>query len=175
MTNLDTRTRTIYFIDEVTQEGAAEFVKNIRTLDRTPHRPIKVILSTEGGDVDAGILMYQSMKLCKSKIIIEAFGQVESIGVLLLQAGHRRIVGPMTTLMDHEGAVTATDLAPDEAYQTVEAYRQQFDTISDEIYERVSSKSKITRKEFDTKVRSSYCLSGTDIVDAGYADEVRWW
>jgi hypothetical protein len=81
----------------------------------------------------------------------------------------------MTTLLDHEGTLTVKNRAPEEAYQTVEAYREQFDAISNEIFDRVSKKSRVTRKQFDTMVRSSYSLSGQDIVDAGYADEVRSW
>jgi ATP-dependent protease ClpP protease subunit len=172
--NIDVKTRTVYFINTVTTEAAAEFVKNIRMLDRIKSR-ITVVLSTEGGDIEAGVIMYQAMKMARSPITVLALSQVESIGVLILQGAERRIVGPMTSLLDHEGTITIKHQGPEEASQTVESYRVQYNAISDEIYARIARSSKLTRRQYDLNVRNTVVLSGQDIVDAGYADEVVKW
>lgn len=168
--NIDKKSRTVYVIGDIDEERAAEFVKNIHMLDRRPGT-IRVHLSTQGGDIDAGILMYQTMVAAKSVIHVHAMGVVESAGVFLLQGGCRRIVGPMTMLMYHSGTISVDEKAPQEAMRLLDAACRSGDLMDNVIYDRISKVAPITRKMFDAQVKESFVIEGKEIVDAGYADE----
>lgn len=169
--SIDVSSRTIYFFGDVTLRSSAKFIKNLDLL-RGP-RPITIKLATGGGDEHAGLAMYQAMRGKGVKVTVIASGEIASMGVLLLQGGDRRIVSPTTLMAYHVGTVEMGELAPEEASRQLDSHRQIGDLIDDIIYARIKKVSGLTRTRFDAEVKESFFLVGQDVVDAGYADEVR--
>jgi ATP-dependent Clp protease protease subunit len=102
---IDFEARRIYIFSAVTDKLAQELTPGIFMLDETPG-PIGVHISTTGGDIDAGLSLYDSIRTCKNPTTTIGRGGVYSIGAVLLQAGQKRIMTENSLLMVHDANFT---------------------------------------------------------------------
>lgn len=82
---------------------ANNFIKNIRALDLAGNKDILVHLYSIGGEWNDCMAMYDAISLCKSRVIMVAYGQAESASSIVLQAASVRILMPKSYFMCHYG------------------------------------------------------------------------
>lgn len=103
-TRLLSRKRYIFIEDEITQESSCDFAKKLMLLvleDKT--KPIWLFINSPGGDVSAGLLIYDMIQSCTTPIITVCLGQALSMGAILFASGkHGRIMLPNSELMLHQ-------------------------------------------------------------------------
>ena len=80
--------------------GAMELPAGLLALDSLSNEPIKLIITSGGGDLDAAFLLYDLMKLIKSPIY--TFGRYcASAAALIFAAGKERYLSPHAKVMLH--------------------------------------------------------------------------
>ena len=92
--------RGILFVDgTITEETATQFIQN-GILLAAKDTPITIIINTNGGDLQAGLNIYDFITSMKdvTTIAVKAY----SMGAVLFVAGSRRIMLPHSQLMIHE-------------------------------------------------------------------------
>lgn len=96
--------RRIFVEGEISQEVACEFVKKILFLNgEDKFRPIDVFINSPGGEINAGMLMYDTIQASKAPIRMFCIGRAYSMAaVLFASGGHGRYVSPHSELMLHE-------------------------------------------------------------------------
>ena len=73
--------------------GNIELPARLMALDSLSHEPIKLIITSPGGDLDATFLLYDTIKLLKSPFY--TYGRFcASAAVLILASGHKRYLSP---------------------------------------------------------------------------------
>lgn len=72
--------------------------------------PYEVYLSTPGGSVSQGILLYQYFKYINPPTRIVAVGEVSSVGIIVLCAADIRCALPYTEYMAHTARFTLGDI-----------------------------------------------------------------
>lgn len=83
---------------------AVRTIKSLRILDKIrPEEPITLLVNCEGGDVDAGLAVYDAILACKSPVHIEVIGVCYSMAAWVLQAGDVRRMHPHSSVMIHDG------------------------------------------------------------------------
>jgi ATP-dependent protease ClpP protease subunit len=102
ISNFNTKTRTINLIGEIEEEMTALVLQALTEMP-SDSKQITVFLSTHGGNVYDGLAIYDLFQACSSPVVVIGTGRVMSMGVVILQAGDRRLVTPNTTLMCHMG------------------------------------------------------------------------
>jgi len=115
--------RTVAIYGDVTEELAKDAISGLWYLRSTAKteepididdpetefeetiRPIEVIISTNGGNADDMLAIYDAMRMCREEVEIETLGigKVMSAGVLLLAAGTKgkRRIGKHCRIMIH--------------------------------------------------------------------------
>ena len=78
---------------------------NIKDMD-----PINVVISSPGGDVYAGLAIYDALKLVPNKKIITIVGQAMSIATIVLLAGDERRATPNSRIMIHLPNISGNDM-----------------------------------------------------------------
>jgi ATP-dependent Clp protease protease subunit len=68
-------------------------------------KPIRILLTSNGGDVVAGFAAIDAIKRSKTKVITEGIGVCASMGALLLISGHERLAYPNTVILIHDGSL----------------------------------------------------------------------
>ena len=175
------RTRTV-FIDgdndeenfEITMKSARRDIKNLQLLDSlSPEgtRPIYVRLNCSGGDVLAGMAIYDAITSCVNKVIVYAHNAM-SMGSIILQAGDERILYPNATVMIHNGTVSRA--GSPKTVENWQKYDKSMDTRHEDIYlaKIKEKKPRFTRKQLQDMLEHDTILSAQEAVDLGLADKI---
>lgn len=64
--------------------------------------PLTIYINTTGGLVDEGFQIVDTIRFLKREVVTFGQGIVNSMGILILAAGDKRIASPLTTFMTHE-------------------------------------------------------------------------
>jgi len=133
---------------------------------------ISLILNNVGGDEYHGLAIYDAIKVCLAPVNITVFGQVMSMGSVILQAGNKRLLSPHATMMIHMGS-----LSLDIDQRDINAYKKEWDRMNgivDDIY-----LTKLRTKNPRYSVNQLHDLLSTDrfmgpqeVIELGLADEV---
>lgn len=172
---VDLDSRTMY-INDISEKGVENILKGLHLLElAAPNgdKPINIILNNDGGTMYVGMAIYDRIRACQNKVIITVFGQAESMGCILLQAGDKRILAPHARIMFHEGK---GELAED-TYDNIEAFwaeEKRYGKIVDDILlNRIREKHpQFKESAFRKMNKVDQYLSAEKAVELGLADEV---
>lgn len=96
--------RQIFVEGEIDSERACEFAKKVLLLNHEDNqRPIDVLINSPGGEINAGLLMYDVIQASKAPIRLFCMGRAYSMSAVLFACGnHGRYMLPHGELMIHE-------------------------------------------------------------------------
>jgi ATP-dependent Clp protease protease subunit len=188
--NIDTREIFIHgHIDDNQEDMAVDyrmanyFLKNIRLLEGLSRDKLIVIHQHSlGGDWDAGMIMYDAMKLCQAPVLFIMWGMAASMGSIIPQAADKRVIAPSCWFMVHEGS---TDLNPYMTRKMARSYAKIEERQDEEmmnIYTSVchtgnafkNSSPKEIEKFIAAKMDSKedWWLDAEEAVEYGFADGI---
>ena len=165
---IDVKNREIY-INEFDDSGESagvdhrmlqNFIKNINVLKNINKDPITIHMQTVGGCWYSGMGIYDTIKNCKCKTTFIAYGQLCSMGTILIQAATKRLITPSSAFMVHWGSseisghyLSSQNLAAfekDAARQMVDIYTEKCQKtgafFKDANYTQSKTKAYIKRK-----------------------------
>lgn len=96
--------RRIFVEGEINSASACEFIKKVMLLNQEDDEaPIDVIINSPGGEINAGMMMYDVIQQSKAPIRMYCAGHAYSMGAVLFAGGnHGRYMLPHSELMLHE-------------------------------------------------------------------------
>ena len=128
------KNRIIFLEGDITSEIANDFLRKLLLLSLDNHNPIKVLISSRGGDVDAGMMIVDAIQ--SSDIAIETYclEKAYSMGAVVYLSGTGgRYMFPHSKLMLHQpyvkniaGGDTRKLL---EIYESLMAKTKEFDEL----------------------------------------------
>jgi len=133
------------------------------------NQDIQMFINSPGGDVNAGLAIYDTMKYVSCEISTVCIGQAASMGAILLAAGTKgkRHALPSARVMIHQPWGGAGGTAGDISIQTKEIIRLK--KYLNQILADSSGK-KVTQVEKDTD--KDYFLSAAEAKEYGLIDDV---
>lgn len=104
---VDTRllaNRKIFVEGDIDSASACAFVKKVLLLnDEDSRKPIDVLVNSSGGEINAGMLIYDVIQASKAPIRMFCIGKAYSMAALLVACGnHGRYILPHGEMMIHE-------------------------------------------------------------------------
>ena len=98
------KTRTILIAGEVNKEMAEKVVSRLLLLESLSDDPVRIMIDSPGGDVDAGYAIFDMARFVKPIIYMIGMGLVASAGALILLAApkERRIGLPNSHYLIHQ-------------------------------------------------------------------------
>jgi ATP-dependent Clp protease protease subunit len=132
-------------------------------------RPIFIFLSTPGGDVDAALALYDTIKgLVNSgvEIYTVAVGECFSAGTIVLQAGLKRFITPNTYLMIHE--ISSWNLGKVSEQLETAHYLKEY---QDRVFKILAERSKLGFRAIKRRcLRRNWWLPPEETLRYGFAD-----
>lgn len=138
---------------------------------RSPGSDITVVLNSPGGGVTAGLALYDFIGELKAKghqVTTETRGYAASMGGVLLQAGHERVIGPNAYLMIHEVSDLGIGKLSELKDQVEFAERLQ-ERLLDILAERSTMTKQAIRRKWK---RKDWWLDAEEAVKHGFADRI---
>ena len=97
--------RKLFLEGEIGAGMACEFVRAIMLLStEEPNKPIDVYVDSPGGEVNAGLVIYDTLKGMKTEVNLHCVGMAASMAAIIMaggEKGHRYIL-PHSRMMIHE-------------------------------------------------------------------------
>jgi ATP-dependent Clp protease protease subunit len=139
----------------------------IGALDTLSHEPIKLFITSPGGDLDTTFLFYDVMKRIQSPIITIG-DYCASAAAIILAAGSKRYLSPHAKVMLHlpAGQMGGDARDWDIQHKQMEKYRNR---VVDILIECGAKKSK---DEILDDIDRDYWLEPSEAIAYGLADEV---
>lgn len=99
----------IFITDTITAETANEFVQQIMYLKKeNSQNKVKIYINSPGGEVNAGLVIYDCLKSLESEVEIYCLGMAASMAAIILAGGQkgRRYILPHSKIMIHEPLIS---------------------------------------------------------------------
>jgi len=115
-TELNLANLTYTFYDEVSEDSVKNCLAELSSWSRRfPAKPIILILNSPGGEVIAGLALFDYILKLRSDghhVTVIVLGMVASMGGILLQAGDTRVMGKYSQLLIHEVSAGTSGILP---------------------------------------------------------------
>ena len=183
--------RTVGIMGEINEEGSAEVVFGLLSLQNSAVHyepvdiedeesdvkevimPIEMIISTPGGNADDMFAIYDTMRMIRKDVPIRTrgIGKVMSAGVVLLAAGTKgeRSIGKNCRVMLH--SVIGGHVGP---MHQLDNEMQEIRNIQDQYISVLAEETKMTKRYLQSllKKKVNIYLSATEAVELGIADKI---
>jgi len=157
--------RTLFLFEEINRPTAAKVLMGLQVLEGSG--PVTVKISTRGGCRASGLSIYDGMRAC-TEVRAVGYGEVCSMGAVILQAAAVRELMPNAVVMVHPGYSSVAFDHDENTQRTAEYAKRMRDRCCEILAERMG----ITLKQFLRRFTWDTYLSARQAVEMGLADRV---
>jgi ATP-dependent Clp protease protease subunit len=164
------KNRIVFLGTPITDQVANVIVAQLLFLSsEDPESPIQMYINSPGGQVYAGMAVYDTMQMIPNTIRTLAVGMTASFGTLLLTAGSKdqRYALPNATIHMHQPLGGASGQASDIEIQAREILR-----LKDRINQILAYHTSQTIETIDRDTNRDFYLDAKGAVDYGLVDHV---
>lgn len=164
------RNRIVFVGTPITDQVANVIVAQLLYLSsEDPESPIQMYINSPGGQVYAGLAIYDTMQMISNPISTLAVGMTASFGTVLLTAGSKgqRYALPNATIHMHQPLGGAQGQASDIEIQAKEILR-----LKDHINKILSDHTGQTMDTIERDTNRDFYMNAEGAVDYGLVDQV---
>jgi ATP-dependent Clp protease protease subunit len=164
------RDRIIFLCGSITEELASIVIAQMLYLHiNDPNDTIQLYIMSDGGDVNAGLAIYDTMQFIPNDIATYCIGQACSMAAFLVASGTegKRVALPSARLMIHQPWSTVSGDAREIEIQATELKR-----IKELLYDRLALHTHKKRSQIENDCDRDCFLSATEAQKYGLIDKV---
>ena len=162
--------RIIFISGEINTELANQVIAQLLFLEsKNNTKDISLYINSPGGEVDAGLAIYDTMNFIKSKVNVICVGMAASMAAVLLSSGEKgkRYALPHSRIMIHQPLGGAQGQASDIKIQAEQILR-----IKDIINEILSKNTGKSIEQIEKDTNRDYYLTPKEALEYGLIDEI---
>jgi len=162
--------RIIFISGEINTEMANLVIAQLLFLEaKNSDKDISLYINSPGGEVDAGLAIYDTMNFIKSKVNVICVGMAASMAAVLLSSGEKgkRYALPHSRIMIHQPLGGAQGQASD-----IKIQAEQILKIKDVINDILSKNTGKPIEQIEKDTNRDYYLTPEEAVKYGLIDEV---
>lgn len=161
--------RIIHCFGEIEENMAESIVAQLLYLSAQSEEDIQLYINSYGGDVTAGMAIYDTMQHIKCDVQTVCVGKAMSMGAVLLSGGAKgkRYVLPHSTVMLHQALGGIKGQSSDVDIEAAELHRTK-----DDLNNILSENCGKTLEEITRDTDRNFYLHGKEAVEYGVADKV---
>ena len=161
--------RCVSISGEINEESAVDFTDKILDLNLESNEPITVLINSNGGEINSGLLMYDAIVGSKALIRMICRGKAYSMGAVLFACAKERYMLPNSELMLHQPMLGGK----------VSGNASSIKSISDSMLETkkkinklLSKHTKKTEEEIDEATSFDHYFSPEESIEFNLCDEI---
>lgn len=162
--------RIIFVSGEINTETANAVIAQLLFLEaKNSEKEISLYINSPGGEVDAGLAIYDTMNFIKSKVSVICVGLAASMAAVLLSSGEKgkRYALPHSRIMIHQPLGGAQGQASD-----IKIQAEQILKIRDTINGILAKNTGKTVEEIENDTNRDYYLTSEEALKYGLIDEI---
>ncbi len=163
------KTRTILLSGEVNKPLAERVVRQLLLLEDSGDEPIRVLIDSPGGDVDAGYAIFDMMRFVKPRIYAVGMGLVASAGALILLAADKedRIGLPNSHYLIHQPLSGMRGVATD-----IEIHAREIERTRSRINKLIADETGQALEKVEKDTDRDFWMGATEAVEYGLISRV---
>lgn len=132
------QTRSVMLSGEIDKESADKVIRQLLILEAESEEPIRVFINSPGGDVDAGLAIYDMARFIKNDVYMIGMGLIASAATLVLLAvpAEHRFGLPNSSYLIHQPMSRMEGVATD-----IEIYTKQLEKTRDRLNAIISEQT----------------------------------
>lgn len=161
--------RCVSISGEINEESAVDFTDKILDLNLESNEPITVLINSNGGEINSGLLMYDAIVGSKAPIRMICRGKAYSMGAVLFACANERYMLPNSELMLHQPMLGGR----------VSGNASSIKSISDSMLETkkkinklLAKHTKKTEEEIDEATSFDHYFSPEESIEFNLCDEI---
>lgn len=139
---------------------------------RDPGENLKIVFNSPGGSVVDGLALYdfiQELKDAGHNVETVALGWAASMGGILLQAGHTRVMGRNAYMLIHE--VSSINIGKTSEMEDELKFTKR---LQDRLLDILAERSTLSKNQIRQRwKRKDWWLDASEALDYGFVDEIR--
>ena len=169
MTDKLLKTRSIMLSGGIDKESAEKVIKQLLILDAEGETPIKIFINSPGGDVEAGLAIFDMVRFVTCEVIMIGMGLVASAAALILLAvdKDKRLGLPNSSYLIHQPMSKMEGVATD-----IEIYTKQLEKLRNRLNQIISEQ---TGKHIEVVAKDTdrdYWLDAKDALSYGLINKI---
>ena len=163
------KTRTILISGEINKKCAEKVVTQMLLLEADNDRPIKILIDSPGGDVDAGYAIFDMARFIKPDIYMIGMGLVASAGALILLAApkERRFGLPNSHYLIHQPLSGIRGVATE-----IEIHAKELEKTRQKINKLISDETGKNIKQVEEDTDRDFWLSAEESLEYGLISKI---
>jgi len=159
--------RIVFIYNDITDELALNVIKELIALDIISHKPITIMMNTQGGSCESGLAIIDTIQRVESKVITFINGMVCSMGTHIALAGDIRWATKHSSWMNHDLSDYIWDTS-----QKIKDRAVFLEKYSNIFVNQMKAKTKLTSKDFKKAKNSELWLIGDELLEKGIVDAI---
>lgn len=158
------KTRTILLSGEVNKETAEKVISRLLLLESQSDDPIRILIDSPGGDVDAGYAIFDMVRFVKPRVWMIGMGLVASAGALILLAApkERRVGLPNSHYLIHQPLSGLRGVATD-----IEIHAREIERTRDRINKLIAQETGQDLERVKKDTDRDYWMTADEAVSYG--------
>ncbi len=170
----DLNNRVIYLDDEIDRGTVTPIIRMIvawnrkdKELSRDQRRPIKILINSYGGDIDATLSLIDVIKISKTPVYTYNVGVAMSGGFYILIAGHKKYALRNSQSLAHQGSGGFEGTA-----EEIKSHTAQYNKLLARLFDHILECTKIPKDLLNKKKKTEWFINGEEQVELGVVDEI---
>jgi len=165
---VDLGRRVVYLGGEVNPSMAVQAIAALECLDATDG-DINLVINSSGGNEQDGYAIFDTITMCKNKVIATGYGSVMSIMAAIFQAADIRRMSPNTQFMVHNGTIGGEEKMQQDAVLDM---AEQIRKDNRRYYNILATASGQPMEAIEAYCREETYFTAQEAFEAGFVDEV---
>jgi ATP-dependent Clp protease protease subunit len=162
-------TRTVLLSGQVNKELAEKVVRQLLLLEAKSSDPIKIMIDSPGGDVDAGYAIFDMARFVKPDVWMIGMGLVASAGALILLAApkERRVAFPNSHYLIHQPLSGLRGVATE-----IEIHARELEKTRDKLNRLIAEETGQPLERVIKDTDRDYWMSAADAASYGLVSRI---
>ncbi len=161
--------RNVYLNGLIDTDIAGRQQQILHWLDAMNQQTVRIWINSIGGDLFAGIQLFDTIKTLRCRTETVVLGLGASMAGILLQAGTKRLIGPTSHIMLHELRTEVSDATTSKMGENAELMTR----LEDKFVDILASRSKLKKKDIRAMwTRKDAWFDAAETVKLGLADGI---
>lgn len=163
--------RILFLEGTITSDTAQEFVKSLMYFEITnPHEPVKVFINSAGGEMHAGMMIYDAIQGSNINIELYCMEQASSMAAIIFASGtHGRYILPHSRVMIHDPYVMDSGIGK---ASSLKKLTEKLEDAKKNMDNLLSKHIGRTVEEVEAATAETTFYSAEEAVEFGLADRI---
>lgn len=165
--------RKIFIEGEINAQIACDFEKCIILLIKeNAEKPIDVYISSQGGEITAGMHIYDTLKRLETEVNLHGRGTVASMAAILLASGEKghRFINPHAKIMIHEPMIAG---GVGGSASTIKKTAESILETKAMIVELLANSTGHSKEDTETAISYDHYMNAKECIEFGIADIIE--